>query len=102
MEIIGRFPAIALEKPGGQPPDATDRPAHPAERVPQPRPGGRRTGRAGSRPSVAFPVRSVAALAVLATVVWVVTLRTEAARRRAADGVRAATIAADSRESIAK
>jgi hypothetical protein len=102
MEIIGRFPAVALEKPGGETPDATDHPAHPVEKVPRPRPGWRLTGRAGSKPPVAFPVRSVAALAVLATVVWVVTLRNEAAQRRAANGARAATIAADSRESIAK
>lgn len=101
MEILGRFPAVALDAPGGEPPAATAPGALPAEPAPPPRRGRRATDRPAT-PPVAFPVRSVAALAVLTVVVWVVTLRHEAARRAAADGVRAATIASDPRENIAK
>lgn len=102
MEIIGRFPTVALCEPADALPDPHDLPEQPVPAAAAPRRPRRFPSRKEAAPPVAFPVRSVAALTVLAAGVWVLALHNDAARRRAVLERETVTIAADSREGVAK
>lgn len=92
MEIIARFPALDPEvaevavSPLAPAVDPEDGPADPPPPpsppppVPAPRPPRRIRG---STPAVAFPVRSVVALAAVAVAVWCLALKNDSLRRQA-------------------